>query len=81
MVIGQAHEGRGALGRRLGHGGPALCHLDDLGRSVHDDMTIRRGETFTTGFSRTAPWRVRSCQSVKACAGPGDGNLGLRGPN
>ena len=31
MVIGQAQEGLGALGWRLDHGGPALCHLDDLG--------------------------------------------------
>jgi hypothetical protein len=50
MVVRQAQEGLFALGRRLGHGGPAVCHLDDLGRSPHDDMTIQRGETFTPEF-------------------------------
>ena len=52
MLVGQAQEGLGALGRLLGHGGPAVCHLDDLGRSAHDDMTIQRGKTFTTELAR-----------------------------
>jgi hypothetical protein len=47
MLVGQAHEGLGAVTRLLGHGWPALRHLDDLGRSVHDDMTIQLREIFT----------------------------------
>ena len=31
MFIGQAQEGLFAFGRLLDHGGPAVCHLDDLG--------------------------------------------------
>ena len=50
MIVGQAQEGLGALGRLLDHHWPAVCHLDDLGRSPHDDMTIQRGETFTPEF-------------------------------
>jgi hypothetical protein len=46
VVVDQAEEGVGALGRLLDHDGPAVCHLDDLGRSPHDDMTIQRRETF-----------------------------------
>jgi hypothetical protein len=46
MLVGEAREGRIALAgiadlRRCG-----LCHFDDLGRSVHDDMTPGSGETF-----------------------------------
>jgi hypothetical protein len=49
MVLSQAKKGLGALARLPDHGWSDLCHLDDLGRSAHDDMTIRRGETFTPG--------------------------------
>jgi hypothetical protein len=45
VLIGQPQEGLATLGQRLGHGGPAVCHLDDLGGSRHDDMTIRRRKT------------------------------------
>jgi hypothetical protein len=31
VVIGEAQEGPGALGRLLDHGGSAVCDLDDLG--------------------------------------------------
>ena len=47
VIVGQTQECLGALGRLLGHGGPDVCHLDDLGRSPHNDMTIERGKIFT----------------------------------
>jgi hypothetical protein len=50
MEIGQPEEGLCALARLLDHGMPAVCHLGDLGRSPHDDMTIQRGKTFTREF-------------------------------
>ena len=55
MEIGQAEERLGAFGRLLDHGGPAVCHLDDLGRSAHDDMTINRGETFMPAPGQERP--------------------------
>ena len=68
MVVGQAHESLGARCRRLDHGGPAVCHLDDLGRSVHDDMTVQRGQTFTTGFPTIAAGTtVRSARPGSSC--------------
>ena len=45
MLVGQAHERRGALGR-LDVRRPTTCHFDDLGWFRHDDMTIDHHETF-----------------------------------
>src|SRR5688500_7022361 len=57
MMVRKAHERRPAFAW-LGHGWPAFCHLDDLGRSVHDDMTIQRSETFTRGGIAPS-WRTK----------------------
>ncbi len=46
MVVGQADEGLGALGCLLDPDGSAFRHVDDLGRSPHDDMTIQEDKTF-----------------------------------
>ena len=49
MLVGQPDEGGGAIAAVAGvaHlGRPAVRQLDDLGRSVHDDMTPGRRETF-----------------------------------
>jgi hypothetical protein len=39
--------------------GQAVCQLDDLGRSAHDDMTPQPGETFKP-FDIAARERVAS---------------------
>ena len=56
MLVGEAQEGGRALARRLGLDGPAVCQLDDLGRSAHDDMT---NEPPTT-FNQTRSWPGRT---------------------
>lgn len=48
MRVGQTREGRSAVSRPVDLHGRAIWHFDDLGELRHDDMTIQRGETFTT---------------------------------
>ena len=47
VLVGQPDEGGRAGARLAGLCRRAVCQLDDLGRSVHDDMTPERRETFT----------------------------------
>jgi hypothetical protein len=46
MLVGHSGEGGGPGGTLARHAGRPLRQVDDLGRLLHDDMTIQRGRTF-----------------------------------
>jgi hypothetical protein len=59
MLIGQPDERGVTLSLVVNTRGQAVCQLDDLGRSAHDDMTPQPGETFKP-FDIAARERVAS---------------------
>jgi hypothetical protein len=59
VLIGQRPECRRPVELRPADGGPAGGHVDGLRRSVHDDMTNGRAETFNRWLGQTRGWATR----------------------